>query len=327
MLQRYSVCSVLLLALLLGLSACGQEVSPQEEQEPESTDVIAATAPEEGPASEEAPSLGQLRQEMAQVGALGGVAYLGTLPEANETALGQLVAQSRTAEQYPFLCTIPEPNAVFAEGREVYCVVPARQTTLTVQTMAGSALHKDTYAPLLLVCNQSQVQPNTQLTFRDAAGNTTTFSPALGLCDGKLVLPTNGSVYDFSRYDQDAAQETASANASFLGEWQLETVVNDQPVQCQLRFLPEGSMEYRCGYPGTDLQDTLRGTFYEIDSNAHYPAGSVLFELTFPSDNSPFWGVFTLTVQGDTLAVTHVSGEALLYGFEDQTLTFQAVSP
>lgn len=329
MLHRRSVYSVLLLALLLGLSACGQEVSPQGESGPGEVGDVAVQE-EEAPVpavSEEDPSLGQLRQEMAQVGAVGGVAYLGTLPEAGQAALRPLLAQSRTAEQYPFLRDIPEQDIVFAEGWEVYCVVPARQTTLSVQDLNGSSLHGDTDAPLLLVCNQSQVEPNTQLTFRTEAGQTATLSPALGLCDGKLVLPASGQVYDFSRYDQDADQETASANASFLGEWKLETVVNDQPVQCRLTFAPDGNMEYCCGYPGTNVQDALRGTFYEIDSNAQYPAGSVLFELTFPSDNSPFWGVFTLVPQGDTLAVTHVSGEALLYGFEHQTLTFQTVSP
>lgn len=328
MLHRHSVYSVLLLALLLGLSGCGQDSPGKEELGPEAVGSVSAQREEERPVQDEdAPSLGQLRQEMARVGAMGGVAYLGTLPEANWAAVGQLLTQSRTAEQYPFLRDIPESDAVFAAGREVYCVVPARQTTLSVQSPAGSALYGDTDAPLLLVCNQSQVEPNTQLMFRDANGNTTTLSPALGLCDGKLVLPANGSVYDFSRYDQDAGQETASANASFLGTWTLETVVNDQPVRCRLTFTPEGDMEYDCGYPGTDVQDALRGTFYEIDSNAQYPAGSVLFELTFPSDNSPFWGVFTLKPQGDTLDVTHVSGESLLYGFENQTLTFQAVSP
>lgn len=333
--SRYAVCSVLLLVLLL--SACGQHTGPQKALPPDESAGAVSAEPESeastasgesaAPQRTEVPSLTQLRETIAQAGALGGVAYLGTLPEANGTALRTLLTQSRTAEQYPFLRDIPESDAVFAAGQEVYCVVPGTaDTALTVSTTDGSTLYQGTAAPLLLVCNQSQVEPNTQVTLRDGAGHTTAFSPALGLCDGRLVLSTDDRIYDFSRYDQDAGQEAASAHASYLGTWQLDSTVGGQRVFCRLTFTPEGDMTYHCGYPGTDVQDTLRGTFYEIDSNARYPAGSVLFELTFPSDNSPFWGVFTLNVQGETLTVTHVGGEVLLYGSEGQSLTFQATS-
>lgn len=301
------------LLLLFTLTACSQAPAmpepaadpapPTESQEPEDT----LSVP---------PSLLQLREDMA--GARGAIAYLGTLESPD--GLPERMVTSGYFEEYPFLASAP---IISYEGSHAYCFVPKDPAdSLTVRSLTdGQVLYEGAGEPILLICNVSDVTPNTELSLTSPDGVSTTFSPALGMCDGTVAVPGDGTVYDFSRYES-RAPETAP-QVSFLGTWSTQAVFEDQPILCKLTFQPDGTMEYLCGYVDTDVLDLLRGTFYVVDDNAKYPPGAVLFELSFTSDGTPFWGVFTIEPSDDGgITVTHVSGDPLIYGFNGAALTF-----
>ena len=72
----------------------------------------------------------------------------------------------------------------------------------------------------------------------------------------------------------------------FLGRWTADGA--------ELSFAADGTMTY------TPPDGAMTGTFYVITTSSQYPAGSVLFELSAESNTPDFWGIFTLTVTGDT---------------------------
>ena len=203
------------------------------------------------------------------------------------------------------------------EGSQVYCLVPRDQeTSLTVQTYrsdaengyqgeVGDTLYTDTQGrPVILIGNVSDVIPNLQVTLVGADGTELVYHPALGLCDNTIALPATPKVYDFSLY----STEEAPVETDFLGRWTADGA--------ELSFAADGTMTYT---PPDGA--AMTGTFYVITTSSQYPAGSVLFELSAESNTPDFWGIFTLTVTGDTLTADNVTGDRLL---DQQTTTFSA---
>lgn len=311
------------LALLLGLTACGQETQPAE---PPETHTPAAAEP--APAAD--PSLTGLRTTLSEKDAPWAIAFLGYLSEGD--ALEDLLTESGALEAYPFLGEITGDQVVTYEGTEVYCVVPRDENAaLTVQTclcgedgqpIPQETLYQGDGRPVILVCNVSDIIPNLLVTVTAPGGSPDAYAPTLSLCDGSVALPAGSAIYDFSLYSPYSTNTTA---VSFLGDWTATVPLEGREVLCQLSFQENEAMTYRVGYPDSEGMDVMEGTYYVIGENSQYPAGSVLFELTSTMDGKPFWGVFSLTVSGDSLTVTHVSGDPLLSGFESQAIPFSSM--
>lgn len=253
------------------------------------------TACGETPAPPADPALTQLRERTAAVGASFAVAFLGHVSDPGELTQ---------------LSPLPDiPPCVVDEGQEGYCLVPQEGDAVTICDLQGTVLYEGNDQPVLLLCNRSQVEPNLTVTVTKPDGSVITFAPALGLCDGTMALPADANIYDFSRYE---TLLTAAPAVGFVGTW----AERSEPLR--LTFYEDGSMTCQTS------ETLLRGTWYEIDENAHYPAGSILFEMADTTNPAAedFWGVFTVQPEGDTLTVTHIAGNPLMYGFENQSLTF-----
>lgn len=297
------------LALLLGLTACGQETKPAEPPEPD-----APAAAEPAPTAD--PSLTDLRTTLSEKASPWAIAFLGTLSDGESPQ--DLLAGTDYLEDYPFLGDITSRQVVTYQGKEVYCVVPREENAaLTVQEIIdqepGETLYEGDGQPVILVCNVSDVIPNLLVTVTASDGSQVSYSPTLSLCDGSVALPADSAIYDFSLY---SPYSTNAAGVSFLGDWTATVPLEGQEVLCQLSFQENEAMTCRVGYSDSQWMDVLEGTYYVIGENSQYPAGSVLFELTSTMDGKPFWGVFSLTVSGDSLTATHVSGDSLLSGYE-----------
>lgn len=308
------------LALLLGLTACGQEPQPAESPEPE-------TPAAETPAPTTAdPSLTHLRTTLAEKDSPWAIAFLGDLSQGSSPE--DLLAETDYPETYPFLADITGDQVVTYEGTEVYCVVPRdEKATLTVQTCVCGAdgqpipqetLYQGDGQPVILVCNVSDIIPNLLVTVTAPGGSPVSYAPGLSLCDGSVALPADSAIYDFSLYP-DAPK--GNTDTDFLGSWTATVTQEGREVLCQLDFQSDGTMACRVGYPDSEWMDVLEGTFYVIETSSQYPVGSVLFEMTSTMDQSPFWGVFSLENSGSALTVTHISGDSLLYGFDGQAIT------
>lgn len=316
-------CLALLLAL--SLAACGAPSTPEETPTPPS-DPPGTSQPD--PAPEDA-SLTKLRQEMKENGNIGAIAFLGTLPQGDRSGLNSLL-QHESLEAYPFLRNIPEDRITQQTGDEVYCLVPLDETvSLTVQELIcnesnhyqqepGKVLFSSQDGqPVLLIGNQSDIIPNLFITLKDSSGQTLTYAPSLSLCDGSVALPVGDALRDFS---PSYRPDTGPLPTDFLGDW----VASDG--SCGLSFAADTKMTFWYGPPKDQPQGKYSGTFYVISESAQgqYPPGSVMFEMN-PAGNpelGPFWGIFTITRQGSTLTVTHVTGDLLLESHDGKPLTF-----
>ena len=147
------------------------------------------------------PGLRALRQEAADYSCA--VAYVGYAENGTvEEALAQ-AAGSGAAEVYPFLKDIPAERVMALGGGDIYCVVPVDPDGIvTVAPLeydeegaeqVGEPVYAGRGEPILLVCNVSDIMPNSLVTVNGLA-----FSPYISLENGDLATTApEGAVYDF----------------------------------------------------------------------------------------------------------------------------------
>ena len=130
------------------------------------------------------------------------ISYLGF---ANESLGDEAFVRSlvQYAKDYDLLADIESADVLELPGYEVYFLVPRdADTTITVydrimdeetgKDSIGDKLYESTGAPLLLLCNLSDLFSNCSITVTAANGETTTFSPSISLEHGGLTLPDSG---------------------------------------------------------------------------------------------------------------------------------------
>ena len=327
----------LLLTLLLALTACG---STAEEPAPAADPQTAETQTKdqaEAPADQaEDPSLARLRTEIETTGNLVGAAFLGGLSEGGQAAYDELIAEYYL-DAWPFLADLDWEQAAVASGMEVYCVVPRdRDSSVTVTEWvmdegndfrgeAGRVLYEsDAGDPVLLMGNVSDILPNLRVTVTAPDGQTLSWSPCLSLRDGTLDRSAVEGVYDFSVYP-DLPPEGIP---DYSGDWAAASVADGSgaPCTCCLGLVKDGAVDffyYRepgvilARFTGTardnpdegtvtlDLYLT-GGTLLEEGAQAYTTIGSYRMELA----------------DEDTLFLTHLDGDPLLFGLEGKTVTF-----
>ena len=327
----------LLLTLLLALTACGsagEEPAPAEDPQTAETQTKDQAEAPADPAED--PSLARLRTVIDATGNLVGAAFLGGLSEGGQAAYDELIS-AYYLDAWPFLADLDWEQAAVASGMEVYCVVPRdRDSAVTVTEWvmdegndfrgeAGQVLYEsDAGDPVLLMGNVSDILPNLRVTVTAPDGQTLSWSPCLSLRDGTLDRSAVEGVYDFSVYP-DLPPEGIP---DYSGDWAAEAVADGSgaPCTCCLGLVKDGAVDffyYR--EPGVILErftGTARdnpdegavtldlyltgGTLLEEGAQAYATIGSYRMELA----------------DEDTLFLTHLDGDLLLFGLEGKTVAF-----
>lgn len=172
------------------------------------------------------PALTSLRDEIAQNGKQGGLAFLGYASgTTGEADLRSRIAHSDMGQQYPFLQTA---LLLLAEGDELYAIVPPNeQATVTVYASGMSETYEyadDLDAPLaqgqpgeslLVLCNFSDIYSNVLICVDDG-GSTVFFRPQLSMEDGRLAKDTG--MYDFTPYEEPIGEDALQAAAERLAQ-------------------------------------------------------------------------------------------------------------
>lgn len=207
-----------LLALALSLAGCG----------PVDGDPIRSGAAASDSASlQDAVTVAQLRQQAEQNGSLAAVLYLGSVPE--RTADVDAALDSLQEQPWQFVADIPADHRVTAPGggRELYCIFAVRrQDTLFVyekqdpqyphQTGREPYCGRDGQ-PILLLCNISDIAPNTEVELYPSTGEELVFSPFLSGENGHVVEAEG--VCDFTIYPEGDDWETITSPWSLEGNW------------------------------------------------------------------------------------------------------------
>ena len=121
-----------------------------------------------------------------------GVAFLGYVdnPMKEEEYLN-LLERRGYLESYDFLAAMPEDHLIRTEqGHQLYCLVPAKGVTVTVNEWMGSDIYgddsgqagkllyqSDSGDPILLLCGYDLIQPDLQVCLEDTDGNRLTWLP------------------------------------------------------------------------------------------------------------------------------------------------------
>lgn len=333
----------LILALVLVLAACGQTQegaeAPAESEQEVKTEEPAAEGTEESAAEApalqtEAEGLAHLREQIEATGNEMGVAFLGTLSEGGQEAYDELVAEN--LEAYPFLGTLDWEKAAVNSGMEVYCVVPRDpNSSVTVtewildesdgyQGHAGQVLYESpTGEPVLVMGNESDILPNLKVTVAAPDGRSLSYSPCLSLCDGTLDRAAVEGIYDFTIYRDLPPQGIPN----FTGDWAAFDVPDGdgQLYTCCAEFDQAGQVDYfYYQEPGVILERFTGTVDFNDDDTVTldlYLTGGTYLENGAPAYGS--LGTFRMEMPDeDTLYVTNLSGEPLLYGLEGQTMVF-----
>lgn len=206
------------LALTLGLAGCG----------PVDGDPIrsGASAPDSVP-RQDAVTVAQLRQQAEQNGSLAVLLYLGSVPE--RTADVDAALDSLQEQPWQFVTDIPADYRVTAPGggRELYCIfaVSSRDTLFLYEKQDPQYPHqtgRELYCgrdgqPILLLCNISDIVPNTEVELYPSTGEELVFSPFLSGENGHVVQADG--VCDFTIYPEGDDWETDTSPWSLEGNW------------------------------------------------------------------------------------------------------------
>ena len=186
-----------------------------------------------GADSAEPEQLAAMRQLAGENGNLAGVLYLGSVPE--RTTDVHAVLDSLPEQPWQFVADIPADRWVAAPGggRDLYCIFPQNpQATLFVYevSLTDDAEHplqrgKQLYysedgQPILLLCNISDIAPNTEVELYPSTGEELVFSPSLSGENGHVVQADG--VCDFTIYPDGDDWETDTSPWSLEGNC-LET--------------------------------------------------------------------------------------------------------
>ena len=225
-----------LLALAIGLAGCGKGGNPASSASKNKLDGDGMTAPSTQEQDYEEP------EDVTYMRLLAGedeyracVLYLGGSYEVTTDVQKVLDSQTDLRDLWGFVYDIPQDHWVVAPdgGCDLYCIFPqdsdstlfVYEATLTDDAEKPLQRGKQLYysedgQPILLLCNISDIVPNTEVELYPRAGEELVFSPFLSGENGHVVEAEG--VCDFTIYPEGDDWETDTSPWSLEGNW-LET--------------------------------------------------------------------------------------------------------
>ena len=223
-----------LLALAIGLAGCGGgSSSSAPENMLDGDGMIASVSSKQE--STEPEDVTYMRFLAGSAGYRVCVLYLGGSYEITTDVQQVLDSQTDLRELWGFVYDIPQDHWVISpeRGCDLYCIFPQEaQDTLTVYEHNWTddpenplVRGKELYCgqdgqPILLLCNPSDIVPNTEIELSGKSGDVLIWNPGLSGENGH-VAQADG-VCDFTIYPEGDDWETTTSPWSLEGNW-LET--------------------------------------------------------------------------------------------------------
>ena len=225
-----------LLALAIGLAGCGKGSSASSSKPEKMLDgdnmIASPSAKQEYTEPEDVTYMRLLAGEDEYRAC---VLYLGGSYEITTDVQQVLDSQQGLRELWGFVYDIPQDHWVVAPegGCDLYCIFPqdpdatlfVYETSLTDDAENPLQRGKQLYysedgQPILLLCNISDIAPNTEVELYPSTGEELVFSPFLSGENGHVVEAEG--VCDFTIYPEGDDWETDTSPWSLEGNW-LET--------------------------------------------------------------------------------------------------------
>lgn len=225
-----------LLALAIGLAGCGKGSSASSSKPEKMLDgdnmIASPSAKQEYTEPEDVTYMRLLAGEDEYRAC---VLYLGGSYEITTDVQKVLDSQTDLRELWGFVYDIPQDHWVVAPdgGCDLYCIFPqdpdatlfVYETSLTDDAENPLQRGKQLYysedgQPILLLCNISDIAPNTEVELYPSTGEELVFSPFLSGENGHVVEAEG--VCDFTIYPEGDDWETDTSPWSLEGNW-LET--------------------------------------------------------------------------------------------------------
>ena len=223
-----------LLALAIGLAGCGSGSSSSAPENMLDGDGMIASVPSKQE-STEPEDVTYMRFLAGAAGYRVCVLYLGGSYEITTDVQQVLDSQTDLRDLWGFVYDIPQDHWVISPegGCDLYCIFPQEaQDTLTVYEHNWTddpenplVRGKELYCgqdgqPILLLCNPSDIVPNTEIELNGKSGEALIWNPGLSGENGH-VAQADG-VCDFTIYPEGDDWETTTSPWSLEGNW-LET--------------------------------------------------------------------------------------------------------
>ena len=223
-----------LLALAIGLAGCGGGSSSSAPENMLDGDGMIASVPSKQE-STEPEDVTYMRFLAGAAGYRVCVLYLGGSYEITTDVQQVLDSQTDLRDLWGFVYDIPQDHWVISPegGCDLYCIFPQEaQDTLTVYEHNWTddpetplVRGKELYCgqdgqPILLLCNPSDIVPNTEIELSGKSGEALIWNPGLSGENGH-VAQADG-VCDFTIYPEGDDWETTTSPWSLEGNW-LET--------------------------------------------------------------------------------------------------------
>lgn len=180
------------------------------------TETSSETEVTEAPVVADDNSLAELRGEMSDEKGFA-VSYFGYAFDVAGNGIYDFINESvpSFSEKYPFVTSIPEERVIGDGYGDLFCIVPRDEAaTVAVNRVVldeeGNPYYENVVyrsesgEPVLVYCNVSGYEPDTQVNVIDSQGNIFTWYPQLDdtLCVTQLYADYNEFIYDFTEYEE-----------------------------------------------------------------------------------------------------------------------------
>ena len=312
---------ILLLAvvLVLGLASCKDKPAGNNEKD-------------KAQVQTEPSLLDELQGKIKADGKLLGVAYLGWIEGDAETAKAELAKQDYI-EDISFVKDIEKYAE--NEGYRMYLVVPADDSvTISVckcefddeyMPYDGEELI-EANGPILVRGNMSDTIPNLYVIAKKGSEKVE-YTPVQSGMDGRLENSEN-LVYDFTPYDKMAEFSGSDEipDAEFCGNWiAFANDGNGEERSLILELNTDGTVSYAYGIGNSEVLERFEGT-WKLDGDVLKLNlnGGVVEGVDEPIVISPYPlnASFEWEVNPGGLELTHIDGDAILYGTKGNTFEF-----
>ena len=280
----------------------------------------------------EAKELTELKDRIKADGKLIGVAYLGWIEGDAETAKAELAKQDYI-EDISFVKDIEKYAE--NEGYRMYALVPAdNQVTITVCKCEfgeeylpydGEELI-EANEPILVRGNISDTIPNLYVIAKKGSEKVC-YTPVQSGMDGRLEN-SETKVYDFTPYDKmsEFSGSDEIPDAEFCGNWiAFANDGNGEERSLILELNTDGTVSYAYGIGNSEVLERFEGT-WKLDGDVLKLNlnGGVVEGVDEPIVISPYPlnASFEWEVNPGGLELTHIDGDAILYGTKGNTFEF-----